>query len=246
MTPGGPAFAPRFVPVPASGQPMPHPGFTGLPQAGFQGFQPAAFAPPAPPPAASPLRFIPRGVDYSRVLLGRQFDRGLSRLAYPVLSPYTQRPTGHVLVVERNPRTHCIAREVGLLAQLQEMGIPVAPVHSTGSYFGIAAKLMPHMEPVDLYGDGLARSPCATRATVASLQRILFQMDACDIRIHGLQMVMNPADGSLYVSDPIGIEAGTRTDERLLGRLMPNIMGSRVAIQRNLEMLYLRFPDMRV
>lgn len=211
-----------------------------------------ASASPANAAFTVPLQDIRKGVDYNGLLLGAAMGRGISKTAYPVLSPQTGQPTGQVMLVERNRFVPSIHEGLHEMNKLQQMGFPVAPVHSCGFYDGKAAMLMPRMEgvysPIMLKLPGrmesFAQSPYINRETVRSLQVIQRQLQVHQIRVRDLQVLMNPATGRLYITDPMGIQQGV-TSDHLLGRLLPNLLGHSTVIDTLLERLYLRFPDMR-
>ncbi|MES2485268.1 MAG: hypothetical protein V4581_04875, partial [Bacteroidota bacterium] len=84
--------------------------------------------------------------------------------------PQTGLPSGHVLVVAKNPDPKATHREVQGLADLQLMNLPVIPVQSIGTFRGQSARMMPLMVKVDLHDGSLLQSPYATRGTLESLQ----------------------------------------------------------------------------
>ena len=201
--------------------------------------------PPSMTASVSPLRCIPANVDYNPLPVGEQplYD-GRYKTVMPLLVPQTGQLSGHVLVVEKDRSPQITREEVQGLADLQEMGFPVAPVQSTGSYRGHSAKLMPQMVPVHLGSDGLVNSPYATQATFESLQAILRQVDNNRISLESLQLLMNPADGRLYVSGPAGVnvEIDRFTSESLLSRSsMSDKPGMRDSLRGVLEALRQRF-----
>lgn len=155
----------------------------------------------APLPA---LRTIPGNANYDRLPVGRPLHEGLDKTVLPLLVPQTGGLSGHVLVVERNPLGQATPHEVRHLADLQDIGVPVTPIQSFGSFRGHSARLMPQMVHVDLSSDGLLNSPFVTPATLHSLRHIIARLDTHDIPLEGLRLLMHPADGSLYVSAPAG------------------------------------------
>ena len=201
--------------------------------------------PPSMPASVSPLRCIPGNVDYNPLPVGEQplYD-GRYKTVMPLLVPQTGQLSGHVLVVEKDRSPQITREEVQGLADLQEMGFPVPPIQSTGSYRGHSAKLMPQMVPVHLGSHGLVNSPYATPATFESLQAILRQVDNNRISLESLQLLMNPADGRLYVSGPAGVnlEIDRFTSESLLSRSsMGDKPGMRDSLRGVLEALRQRF-----
>jgi hypothetical protein len=195
--------------------------------------------------SVSPLRCIPANVNYNPLPVGEQpLHDGRYKVVMPLLVPQTGQLSGHVLVVEKDRSPQITREEVQGLADLQEMGFPVPPIQSTGSYRGHSAKLMPQMLPVHLGPDGLVNSPYATPATFESLQAILRQIDANRISLESLQLLMNPADGRLYVSGPAGVnvEIDHFTSESLPSRSGTGEKhGMRESLRRALDALRQRF-----
>lgn len=206
---------------------------------------------PPPAPGTSRLRFIPENVDYGRLHLGPPIGKGASKTAHQVLSPVTGEPTGEVLLLVRSPMARWLRQEVADLATLDEMGLPVMQVKSTGFRGRDAAMLVPEMigayKPMLMQlpqgVQTLRASPHVTRETLRSLERMLTGMDKNDIRINDFQVMLDPATGALVVADPLGIEAGC-TFDRYRGRPVRSGIVTRDAIRRALQVLYQRFPDM--
>ena len=201
--------------------------------------------PQATPANVSPLRCIPANVDYNPLPVGEQpLHDGRYKAVMPLLVPQTGQLSGHVLVVEKDRSPQITREEVQGLADLQEMGFPVTPVQSTGTFRGHSAKLMPQMVPVHLGHEGLVDSPYATQATFESLQAILRQIDVNRISLESLQLLMNPADGRLYVSGPAGVnvEIDHFTSESLQSRSTTGEQpGMRETLHRMMESLRRRF-----
>jgi hypothetical protein len=199
----------------------------------------APHVPVAQRPALSLLRSIPCGVDYEQLGTGEPLHQGKSRDLYPVLSPSTGAPTGQVLVVERSRRADFVHREVEVLARLNELGFPVVAIQSCGNFDDRAARLMPQLEPVDIEYGGIQQSPNVTAATIACLQRILYLMDTQNIRIQGLQLLMNPEDGNVYISGARTVNSSWTGDPRT-GQMRPYTSSSREYLVEALNALQLR------
>lgn len=205
--------------------------------------QMAAMQRPPMAPGMFSLRGIPGNVDYDRLPVGMPLHQGRSKTVLPLLVPQTGQLSGHVLVVERNPLARATPHEVKHLADLQAMGIPVTPIQSIGSFRGHSARMMPQMVRTDLSSAGLLNSPFVTLATLHSLQRLLSRLDSHGIPFQGLQLLMHPADGSLYVSAPagniVGIEAFGSGSNRREGSLPRS--GMKESVRHAIEVLRQRF-----
>lgn len=253
---------PQLPPPQAAGAP-PEPARQHVePHAGLQGLAQRRGQDKAAPPGrntstfvwgsvVSPLRNIPTTVDFGHLPIGTATAGGAFKTAHPVFSA-TGRATGQILLIERSPMLHNIPGEISCLIWLAERGFPVAPVHACGYFRGHSAMLMPEM--LGVFKPGIVQHPAAledfvrsalvNRQTVRSLQRILRQMDRYNISITDLQMLLDPADGKLYITDPQGISQG-RTQEMLFAPPGVHKLGTRKPLNYMLERLYQRFPDMR-
>jgi hypothetical protein len=190
------------------------------------------------------LRGIPGNVNYDNLPVGLPLYQGRSKTVLPLLVPQTGQLSGHVLVVERNPLGRATPHEVKHLADLQAMGIPVTPIQSIGSFRGHAARMMPQMVRTDLSPDGLLSSPFVTPATLRSLQYLSTRLDSHGIGFEGLQLLMHPADGSLYVSAPAGNLVGAEAFESGANRRQGSVArrsGMKESVRHAIEVLRQRF-----
>ncbi|QHI98652.1 hypothetical protein GT347_11990 [Xylophilus rhododendri] len=199
--------------------------------------------------AGERLLRLPQGIDYGGLLLGPVFAEGSFKNAHEVLRP-DGRSSGLVLLIEKSIHGRQIPAELARLAWLAQQGFPVADIVSTGHYRGHSAMLMPRRMGMIKPGivwqpEMLAKflqSPYVTRNTVRDLRLILWHMEVLGLRIIDLQMLLDPGNGSLQLSDPLDIVPG-----RTLAQPYPGhgpFGGAVQPLRYVLQQLYWRFPDM--